>query len=170
MPKRQSKKKKGGASTTGISTPQVFIPPPPPIPAPTPPPFMPIHIQPFPQIPMPPQHLHDPILYQRRLLKEAIAKVKNHDYYVYQPPRVPTAMNLEVGKEDIIMPPTRRPARKGDHKYIGNSENTVRGGSPNSQRALARKFGMDDTALIDLNVGIRKIRNLKYSPSDADVR
>ena len=83
---------------------------------------------------------HELIMNQRALLRDAIDEVKNHDYYVYQPPRVPTAMNLEVGKEDIIIPPTRRPARKGDYKYIGNSENTTRGGPPNSQRALARKW------------------------------
>jgi len=89
------------------------------------------------------------IMNQRARLLHAKDEVKNHDYYVYQSPR------------DINMPPTRRTAGVGDHKHIGNTANAARGG-PNSQRMLARRFGMDNTALIDLNEGMGKIRQLKW--------
>jgi hypothetical protein len=155
MPKRKTKK--GGKKALNMKEArrgeikeQVYTQPAAQIPLP---PFMPPILPPLTQ--------HEIIINQRAQLRDAIDEVKNHDYYVYQPPRVPTAMNLEVGKEDIAMPPTRRPARKGDHKYIGR-ENIARGGPPNSQRALARKFGMDNNALIDLNQGVNKIQELKW--------
>lgn len=161
---RKTKNKKGGASSIGTELPSVVVPDPPYIPPPPTPPPPPA---PPPIIPMPPhppnyeQYQQQQLQAQQRIhLINAIDELYNHKYYVYQPPRVPTVMNLEVGKEDITMPPTRRPARKGDYKYIGSSENAARGG-PNSQRALARKFGTDNTALIDLNRGTDKIRELK---------
>ena len=128
-----------------------------------------VYPQPAAQIPLPPFMPpifppitpHEQRIAQRARLLHAKDEVKNHDYYVYQSPRVPTAMSLEVGEGDINMPPTRRPARVGDYKHIGSAVNSARGGQ-NSQRALARRFGMDNAALIDLNVGIHKIRELKW--------